>query len=180
MMKRLIPLLLLCGFEAPARADGPSYSGAEEGFWKNKAVVYAEVVSVANVEQNRGRLTLQVKATLSGSYDAAARPVMEADLFHSRLYNGIRRLPPANTRVVAVLERQETVAPGRVSDPRYWVLPYETRFMPGSAPLIEVAGFDDPKVTDILTRLREVRAGKPEGYIDLLRQMKNVNDKAKR
>ena len=66
-------------------------TGKEPGFWEpdafggTRSVVYAEVVSVKPVEPALSSVVLEVRATLSGVYDAAADPTITVTVYTGSL-----------------------------------------------------------------------------------------------
>ena len=144
-------LILLLGFRAGGALAGlGTLTGV--GPWTEHAAVYAEVASVKELGSARASVTLRVRATLTGFYDAAERPVVEADLSYNPFASAIPKPPKPNDRVVAVLQRR--------SDGRVFIEAAQCLYMPDYAGLVVVNGFDDPKVADIIRRLQEVRGMK--------------------
>ncbi len=154
MIKTIILVLLLALYAGASLAAIRTITGVEEDIWTVLSVVYADISSVANAGPAKVDFTLQVRATLSGSYDAAAKPVLQAELRYGFLTSAIPQPPAAKTRVVVVLRR--------FPDGRYSVPSDFMTFMPNRAAIVTVAGFDDPKVAETISRLRELRSGKAE------------------
>ncbi len=162
--RAIVPALVVGIAAAGVFAGIRTRTGKERGFWSidspvNYSVVYADVVSVKQTEAGPVALVLDVRATLTGMYDAAARPVLGTELRYGFKTSAIRRPPAAKAHVVVVLEHSR--------DGQYYVASDYMLFMPGAAGLVEVANFDDPKVATIISRLREVRSAKPQEGPDL-------------
>ena len=160
--------ILLLGFRA-----GAAFAGLETltgvGPWTEHSAVYAEVASVKDLGSARASVTLRVRATLTGFYDAAEGPVLETRLSYNPFASAIRKPPKPNDRVVAVLYRR--------SDGRIFIEAAQCLYMPDYAGLVVVKGFDDPKVSAIITRLQEVRGMKlrpglswPELSLELIKK----------
>jgi len=136
----------------PSTVDAalPSIEGTEPKLWSEFSVVYAHVASVAKVGASRVAVTLCVDATLTGGFDAAAQSLLHTELSYAEM-SSVREAPKANSHVIAVLY----LRPG---DDRYTITSAIVRFMPGEASIVEVEGFDDPKVAAVISRLRALRA----------------------
>jgi len=139
----------------PALAGVEPLFGNELGLWENHSVVYAEVVSVSIVKRGEARVTLAVKATLTGLFDAAEQPRLEADLTYGIFASAVREPPKPKSRVVVVLMRWP--------NGRYMIQNAYLQFMPDKAGILEVKTFENPKVEQILARLRELRMPKATG-----------------
>jgi hypothetical protein len=120
-----------------------------------EAVVYGDVVSVTDRDGRADYpITLKVRCTLAGPYDAARFPFPEVVLAY-RYGLGVR--PPSPPKVNA-----HVVVRMIYSD--RWFIPYSpppAPYMPGGKPIVEVTGFDDPKVTDIISSLRKTLEAEP-------------------
>jgi hypothetical protein len=130
-----------------------------------ESVVYADITSVT---ERDGKpyypITLKIRCTLAGPYDAARFPVLTTSIVR-RWQLGQPPLPAppkVNAHVVVCL------VSGRVP----WYIPYyyPAPFMPDEWPILEVTGFDDPKVTDILSRMRKILATEPLKHWQAARQ----------
>ena len=173
----MVAALVISVGTADVLASKRTRTGKEAGYWSPESrvrtsVVYADVTSAKNVAPSTVALMLDVRATLSGTYDAAARPVLEADLTYGFRTSVIRRPPPVNAHVVVVVEQYPN---GRFYMPTDFML-----YMPGAAGLVVVAGFDDPKVTTILSRLREVRSAKPQEHGPDLDELHRLMERARK
>lgn len=176
-----VSLLLAAGLVAmlwPTRADAanPTIYGTETNLWKEMSVVYGRVTGVAIPERGLAEVTLAVETTLTGKVDAAATGVLRVDLRYGAIISSVGYAPRAGKQVVVVLKRDE------MGD-RYLIPSATMAFMPltelgppdeqpplagvewgkSHASIMEVTGFDDPKVAEVIARLRELRAPKYEG-----------------
>jgi hypothetical protein len=153
----LVALIVALAEAGVLAASHSTYSGKERGFWGPEdgyaihSVVYAEVVSVKAKGPSAVTLVLDIRATLAGPYEAAAGPTLEVSM---RWTHVVRRPPAAKAHVVVVLL-------GSVDRP-YGIPDDSILFMPAGAALVEVQNLDDPKVGQIISRLRVVRAAKPQ------------------
>ena len=157
--------ILLLAFQAREGFAGlETLTGVGADFWKEFSVVYAEVASVKDLGSARASVTLRVRASLTGFYDAAERPVVETQLSYNPFASAIPKPPKPNDRVVAVLYRR--------SEGRIFIAAAQLLFMPDYAGLVVVKGFDDPKVGDIIRRVQEVRGMKsrPGLWLELIKK----------
>jgi hypothetical protein len=146
-----------------ASAGGQAFTGKEKGFWSadrylKTSLVYADVVSVKKTGATTATVVLDIRATLTGTYDAAVSPVLEADVGYSFRSSAIRRPPAAKAHVLVVLQK----AP----DGRFYIPTDYMVFMHAVAGIVEVESFNDPKVAKTIARLREIRAAKPRDVPD--------------
>jgi len=149
---RWIVALLAVGHVGSAGAGITTIHGNERGVWKNNSVVYAVVSSVEPGPGARAVLLLDVRATLTGSFDPVGAESLVVPLVYG-MASSVRGYPKANSRIVVVLRRLE--------DGRYIVPTSRVPFMPSQSAVTEVKSFEDPAVQQILTRLRELRATRP-------------------
>ena len=152
MAAKTLIALVAAFWTLPALAGVEALFGNELGLWENHSVVYAEVVSVSIVKRGDARVTLAVKATLTGLLDAAEQPRLEVDLTYGIFVSAVRELPKPKSRVVVVLMRWP--------NGRYMIENAFLQSMPDKAAILEVKSFEDPKVEQIVARLRELRAPK--------------------
>lgn len=147
----LIVVCVLC-HATPARAAIVTYRGTEKDFWNDKSVVLAEVVTVVTLDKWwRVRMTLDVQATLSGQYDAATHPQVEATF--ETMVMLVKRWPlQPKDRVVVVLQR----LPGG----QYRIPTSMFTFMPQKQPIAVITSLHDEAVQETIARLREVRITK--------------------
>lgn len=142
------------------------------------AVVYGEVVSVSKVKPRQVHVTLNVKCTLTGPFDAAACPVLEAAMDLGGpldwAMGGVTREPPKpKARVVAILWSHP--APFFIP----WGIPLrDLGYAPSGEGIVEVSGFEDPKVAQIIARLREVRAANRPGAAKAQKRGREAKTKA--
>jgi hypothetical protein len=138
-----------------ATAGIKTYTGLGDPFWQDFSAVYAYVVSTTETGPAHLRVRLEIFATFAGAYDAAQKPMLESDLYYGT--SGALNKPPAvPSRVVAIVQRLRDVN-GRLLD-RYVIPSAFMTFMPNEAAILEVNGFDDPKVQEVISRLRRLRA----------------------
>jgi hypothetical protein len=142
--------------------------GTERGLWEKAAVVYAEV---ASVEQGarwlQATVTLDVKATLSGSLDAADKHLLKVDA-ECYPHTGIRWPPKPKMRLIVLVRREQGE---HYAVPRDAVL-----FMPNRGPMMQVEGFDDPKVDRLLAALRIVRKLKDDHIDKIAKKLQEALD----
>jgi hypothetical protein len=129
----------------PPLSVGPTY---------NEALVYADVAAVAKPDDSLPyhRLTLRVKCTLAGPYDAARFPIVVVGIGRGDwLLAPEPTIPSVNSHVVALLMCQSYPhgVPWYVSSHRSGI-----PFMPSGKAVAEVSSFDDPRVVDIIARMR--------------------------
>jgi hypothetical protein len=118
--------------------------------------VYAYVVSTTETGPAQLRVKLEIFATLAGAYDAAKEPVLETELYYGGKGSAIKNAPAGRSYVVAIVQRLRDVN-GRALDRKVIPSAY-MKFMPNEAAILEVNGFDDPKVRELISRLRRLRA----------------------
>jgi hypothetical protein len=131
------------------------------------AVIYGDVVSVEKVSPKEVRVTMNVKCTLMGPYDAAANPTLKATMYLEPP-RGVGR-PTLLSRVAPPRPQTHVVAEIDCGRPGPWEIFSESSFWwAGDASLqsfpsaaVEVTGFEDPKVAQIISRLRKYRAENP-------------------
>jgi len=155
-MRRKTLIVLLLGVQ-PAMAVGAilTMRGLGADVWTENSAVYAEVTSVKDLGRGHLRVTLQVHATLTGSFDAAATPLLETDLYYGAKISAIRQPPVPKGRVVVIVRRLS-----HAPDIPYFIPSDFVTFMPNQTAIAPVQGFDDPKMAQIITRLRELRSRK--------------------
>jgi hypothetical protein len=167
MNRSIFTLVLLTILSAQATAVSGTAPAPGPGAGERGSIVYAVVTSVTKTAPGHFRLTLDVKATLTGPYDAAANPVLKSDVTLGPFGTLIGDPPTADARVVVVVGRRPPLFGGEYFIPRFEVLDVHI----GGAVVI-VRGFDDPKVAEIITRLREVRAAKRQDEAKAQKDMK--------
>ena len=144
------------------------FTGREEWFWTLFSVVYAEINCRWNTVTGVVA-TLQVKATLSGAYDAAERPSLRTRISYGPLRSAIPLPPPPKAHAVIVLFRAPDEAFPRPPQNPHSIPRDHFTFMPNSTALQVVQGFDDPAVSQIIANLREIRSKKPLSRDELAR-----------
>lgn len=151
-MRRMIPCLaILLWAPASGYAFVPMVQGSEEGIWRDASVVYGRVVAVSEFKRGYALVRLDIQCTLTGGFDAAERPEVEAQMHYGPLLP-IHQPPRVSSAVVVLIRRGE--------EGRYDIPPYSYLFMPDHSAVVEVAGYNDPKVQQIIGRLRELRQPK--------------------
>jgi hypothetical protein len=158
------------------------FKGDEARFWESHSLVFAEVgaitekttatwfvtdgpsSNVEKVDQHSATVDLNIKAVLTGPLDSALDPRGLCVLRYGDSYAAAKALPAKGSRLIAVLERGE--AGGRLNIPNDFF-----EFMPEKSPVLVVNGFDDPKVSQIISRLNELR--KPRSGDARRREQKN-------
>jgi hypothetical protein len=161
MKTRIITILLFAICPRVSAAGTPLTTG-ETAYWTSDSVVYAEVVSVTTVRSNLVRLTLDVKATLAGSWEAAANPSLQSDVDIGLRDSSVEYAPSVKDRVV-VLVRKVPGFPYRIPND-------VVAYMPNYCAIVVVKSFDGPTVAKIVSRLRELRSDKPPTNAELLRR----------
>ncbi len=151
-----IALVCLLSFHLDeAKAGIDTYTGLGDSFCEDFSAVYAYVVSTTETGPGKRRVKIEIFATLAGAYDAAEKPVLETEFYYGKV-GAINNPPAAGSRVVAIVQRVRDVN-GRLLDRN--VIPSDfMTFMPNKAAILEVNAFDDPKVRDVISRLRRLRA----------------------
>jgi len=166
MKRTMITGILLALFTREAFAAEVKTNRVGAGPFGVCSVVYGDVASVTQGPPTGVRLTLNVRCTLTGPYDAAANPVLHSDmLLWGMMWGVIRDAPRVNAQVVVVLWCRPYPLPVP------WGIPMNgLGYTPSGAAVVEVQGFDDPKVTEIIARLRDLRAANPLGPWDAARE----------
>jgi hypothetical protein len=165
-MRILVPMLLLT-------CIGVVYAGietwtGEEGSGPSNTIslVYATVTAISDhAGTSKGgthELTLDIKATLAGPYDAAANPTLKCDLYYG-VPNAYKKRPQLkiNDKVLVFLTRgywtKAAMEKGtRESPPPDRILNMLVNFMPHQAPLVVVKDFEDPIVSQTISKLRRI------------------------
>lgn len=169
MMNKTILLALLALCPASSLARGIDvFTGREEWFWTSFSVVYADIDCRWNTVTGVVA-TLQVKATLSGAYDAAERPSLTTRISYGPLRSAIPLPPPPKAHAVIVLFRAPDEIFPRPPEQPYSVTRDYFTFMPNSTALQVVEGFEDPAVSRIIANLRDIRSKKPLSREELAR-----------
>jgi hypothetical protein len=164
MKTKVMVHVLLVSVAATAFGAPPNWTtGRDPADWTGDSVVYAVVASVKEINAVRARVALDVKCTLTGLYDAAANPRIETEIYLWPFQSEIRTFPRKGAHVVAVVFR-----PPAVFGDRVFIRANRVVYMPEGQGMVDVGGFEDPKVAEIIARLREVRKEakakqKPEG-----------------
>jgi hypothetical protein len=136
----------------------PSYSnagwetddGADERYWEDHSVVYAEVASIADVNEltTRATITLNIRATLTGPVDAATTPRVRTELFYGAPSDIDEPPPPKSNVIVLLLQRKDGL-----------IIPHcSVAFMPYGLAIKTVKSFDDTAVQQTIVCLRRLRA----------------------
>lgn len=156
-MTRTTLLVAILALQPGAASAGiRTIYGSEQGVWTDHSAVYADITSLTDLGLGNLGLTLRIRATLTGSFDAAECPVLKTDLHYGPKVSAIRVPPRANARVIVILRRPRNVAGALLE--RYIVPSDIIKFMPNEAAILEVKDFEDPNVQQIISRLRELRA----------------------
>ena len=167
MMTKMIPLAVLALCPVSLFAARRTSTGREEAFWTDFSVVYGEIHCGLNPVTGKVAVNLHVRATLSGSYDAAAGPLLKTDLAFGLMTSAIRYPPPPKAHAVVVLFRSPDRAFTRPPDQPYSIPGDYFTFMPNWSALQVVDGFEDPIVSRIMTKLRDIRSKKSLSPPDL-------------
>jgi hypothetical protein len=130
-----------------------NFDGYEANLWEDHSIVFAEVAAVTDVEKYRATIDLNVKAAITGRVDPAMDSRVPFRIAYGHDGTAIKELPKAKSRVLVVLRR--------MSDGRLAVSDNYFLFMPDKSPITVVSGLDDPKVKQIISRLRELRKPRP-------------------
>jgi hypothetical protein len=176
----LLALLVLC--PASSFAGMRTRTGREDRFWKQSSVVYADIDCRWDGSSSNVSVTLHVNATLSGPYDAAALPVLNTDLRFGGWATAMLLPPPPKAHAVVVLFRSPDEAFTRPPDQPYSIPQDYFTFMPNWSAFQVVDGFDDPIVSRIITKLRDIRSKKPlsppdlDRYVEAEAEAKSAED----
>jgi hypothetical protein len=148
-------LIALCRSSANAATivfeDGPFG-------WDQTRIVYAEVTNSDDMGQGTARVKLKVLATLAGRLDASAEAVIVSRIWYGFPETRVEKPPHVGSRCVTILCRTKLDLLCRNSPWHHTVYCAVAPLMPGQAYLVTVSGLDDPKVGQIISRLREIRA----------------------
>jgi hypothetical protein len=126
--------------------------------WGHAPIVYAEVISSHDFGNGVARVKLRVVATLAGRLDAPAEPVVDSEIYYGYPTECVKKPPPARSRCIVLLGRCPA-DPLRSNSPwRHTVYCAFVPIMPDEAYLFLVSGLDDPKVAQIIPRMRKMRA----------------------
>ena len=120
-----------------------------EIFWHAGAVVYAEVADVKPDESSGILIRLKPFATLSGQLDPAFQGEIPAHAIidsYSIKTSEIKKAPAKGAMVLAVVVDTRTADGTQI----YWVPNGQVKFLAGHVGIVEVKGFDDPKVTETI------------------------------
>ncbi len=162
-------LLVLLSFAGQAIMHGAD--GKLARYWDFASVVYAEVTDIAREERDRNipnqdygsfRIELKPIATLAGTLDPAYMGEIHTGASIGSEISVILKTPAKGAKVLVVIERINW------NDQEYFGIPNGgATFFPqdksGHRPcLIEVTGFDDPKVTETIEKLRKLRGKQRE------------------
>jgi hypothetical protein len=155
----LVPLLVMPAdpfADLRGLSDGPPFVDA---------VIYADVTAVAEDRPNSAVVTLEVKYTLTGPYDAARYPVLKSSIRLQSLVGAMRfssiKTPPKVNEHVVALVRCSPSDPAWHSRMHWSMTSKFADFMPDGSAMVVVQGLDDPRVVDLMARLRKLRAAKP-------------------
>jgi hypothetical protein len=125
--------------------------GKTERFWDNHILVYAETSEFKPVDNRVGVYTLKVriKAVVTGDFDPASGREIVAEMYLHYDDSAPVSRGKSSSSALVLLEREGD---------GYRVPSYGYRFMPphGSA-VLEVTGFDDPKVAVVIKHIRKLR-----------------------
>lgn len=124
--------------------------GTEPTLWERISVVYGRVIAADHPRRGQLSLNIDVLATLTGTWDPAGAPRMQSCVVFGA-ETAIRESPPPGTHVLVVVARQP--------DRSYLIPSAHVSFMPSDSAIQRVEGFDDPRVRQVIARLRELRAG---------------------
>jgi hypothetical protein len=139
--------------------SGLGYSqvdGKEPEVWERASVIYAAVTDVETNRPEQYVIHLQPLATLTGKFDSAMFSEIEvpSDVSKTSGNTMIRDVPKRGMRVIVYVGNDQ-VHPSRIpAGPVF--------FMPDHLGLVEVTGFDDPKVTETIENLRKLRGKQRE------------------
>jgi hypothetical protein len=156
--------LTVLGVLATLLPQQPPASDPVTGHWATdpavvESVVYAEAAAVGEFDQGKVELTLNVRSTLMGPYDPVVCPVVRVSMqLGPRQAERSPEYPREKTRMIVRLRAYASPVPVP------WYIPsLETGDVDRDGPgLVIVKDFDDPKVTEIFTRLQQHRAEKPQ------------------
>jgi hypothetical protein len=149
-------ILAIAGSCAVIGADG-----TDPRLWESGSVLYAEVVNVEHNVGNTYRIALRPIATLSGSFDPAIHTEISTNAsIGDQLVDGslIRKVPEKSAKVVVLVQR--LVSPP--SQPNSYGIPNGPLNFGSGIGLVEVSGFDDPKVTEMIESVRKIRSKQRE------------------
>jgi hypothetical protein len=139
-----------------------TFEGTEPHFQADYSVVYAEATVVIPRKDHKfiADITIDIRATLMGSFDAAREPSVRTFVYSNPMISPITEVPKPKSRVVVILANK---APTRRGVDSSRIFHSNAAFMPNSRPLVVVQGFDDPVVQKIIDRLRMLHEKPNEG-----------------
>jgi hypothetical protein len=139
-----------------------------------EAVVYADVTSVVEDPGQVAYLTLDVKAVLTGPYDPARFPALKGMIvlktFIGTAHNRGPEEPPRVKDHVVAMVSCCTYGTQDGSPTPWKIARSQIAFMPDHVVIVPVQGMEDPKVADLIARLRKIRAAQPLGLWEAARR----------
>ncbi len=149
-------ILAIAGSTAVKGADG-----SDPQLWESANVLYAEVVNVQHIVGIEYRIALRPIATLSGTFDPALHSeILAYASIGDQWIDGslIRKVPEKGAKVVVLVERLSSPP----SQPDTYGIPNGPLNFGSGVGLIEVTGFEDPKVTEMIESVRKIRGKQRE------------------
>ena len=161
-MRRIVSFTIAFGLFSTVAAGGVGVLfGDEEGLWDEDrvSVVLARVTDVSHDGDGDGDhlyldyVTLEPLGTLSGSFDAGTTSSVTARFWFGA-NSSLDDKPQVDTTVLVVIRRADD----------WWAVVSDfCQFMPGRSALVEVDGWDDPRVAETLKRIQAVRGAGAAG-----------------
>jgi hypothetical protein len=136
--------------------------GTERGMWtEDHTVVFiARIEAVVNREGINGmthEVTLVPLATLAGDYDPTTRPEkLVAGAWVGPMGTRIQSLPQPGVTVAVVMRIDSLIGNPEVR--RSFITSDAFAFMPNGNPLVVIEKIDDPRIEQIVAKIRAARA----------------------
>jgi hypothetical protein len=154
----------------------------EKRFWDDTAVLYAKVSAVDFDRHDGHILRITPIATLTGPVDAAQYEELSAHITIDPgtgvglISSSFTAAPRIGSNVIVTVTWN--TAWNKLNGKQTFFVPgSNVFFMPGRMGLVEVTGFDDPKVTETIENLRKLRGKQREEAEKAKAEQKSVTEK---
>lgn len=151
--------------------------GADEKYWDDNSVIYAQVVKVTQLAPGEYMIQLRPQATISGRFDVGAEPTIDAIFFAGPFRSYLQTLPSVDSMVVTLLWESDNPPPRQELRGAKYVIstdalpffpkkavpsgfglnPKQVEYVPHEG-MFEVEGFDDPRVHHVRAEIQKIRA----------------------
>jgi hypothetical protein len=151
-------LVVLCTL--PVRGGVGTTTGREWGRWTEDqySVIVAKIREVARTGEDpcMYRAVFEPLATLAGRFDPSAQSAWEVR-FYAGADTSNRKPPQSGATVIAVIQ-PVPLDDGRNHPQRLFVVSDYCGFIPGESSILEVDGLADPRIAEVVKKIREARA----------------------